>query len=1129
MRRAPNSWTAGSRREGGSSAGHSPMLRKSSPALSTQYENESEPRILPTLKDVGPLLDFLNDDDRPTIIVEEKRRTARVLYRNPAFDSFINRVSTQDTFDKWLQDMLQSDPFVEKVGSFCGEAWYSKPFRHAWRIMHCREIRETQVEDDSLGRRISGSNSQQSTWGDIVEGGRKLIDWTRSKDVSPNPWIQFLRNYHWETTTLGPITDWPEELRRLAVLIMSCPDPRMVYWGNDQAIVYNEAAASIIGQGHPEIMGTRFVDVWGEDIHARHMELVRHAIFEGRSEQANDFQAILEREGFVEETYWNIHLLPVPGPKGHTIAVINEYTESTASVFNEQRRQLLAKVNEHASAVESLAELWKCLLQDVDGNLGDSMYVSVYAADPGLDEKYHHEGSVGIDPKLATATVGMGDLALPPSLPDAFRHAKELQQLTRLSTEDGTLPLELAMNSAEAACILPISSMSGQQLAFVIVGLNPRRPYNEDMNLFFGHLSDSISKYAAIISLPEEQRQSKKFEELNLALTQQLRITALKAEKNEETFMRMSKNAPFGMYMYTTAGDPKFVNDSYLNLLSLTREEFAEKAATGLAWRDTVYHEDVELIARTWESLATAKTPTKVEYRMNTKPKNPGEDAGWQWVENISFPELDEEGNIVTIMGWLYDISHRKLTEALMTQRLEDALENKRASERFIDMTSHEIRNPLSSVLQLADEITHLISPPMTPTITMPSETAETILDAAQTILLCAQHQKNIVDDVLTISKLDSNLLVITPDKVDPIELIRKSLKMYEAELLRADIKAVLEVQKSYKDMCLTSVMLDPSRLLQVIINLLTNAIKFTKDLSNRNITIIVCASKTPPTGQDQGLTFAPPRQKPSLLPQPASTEWGSGEEVYLQFTVKDTGKGLTKDEMSLLFQRFSQGNPRTYKQYGGSGLGLFISKELTELQGGQIGVHSDAGLGSIFSFFIKAKRAPEIQKRPVSPAIKRKWSSDISNIPSLMGSTTQSMKPNGLTKTAEPLHVLIVEDNAINQRVMAQQLRRIGCIVATADHGLDALAFLATTKFYHGSANIPLSIVLMDLEMPVMDGLTCISRIRELERSGDIVQHVPVIAITANARNEQILTALDAGMDEVVSLIVFDVWLVIE
>ena len=108
------------------------------------------------------------------------------------------------------------------------------------------------------------------------------------------------------------------------------------------------------------------------------------------------------------------------------------------------------------------------------------------------------------------------------------------------------------------------------------------------------------------------------------------------------------------------------------------------------------------------------------------------------------------------------------------------------------------------------------------------------------------------------------------------------------------------------------------------------------------------------------------------------------------------------------------------------------------------------------------------------------------------------------------------MEDNVINQRVMSQQLSRLGCAkVYTANHGLEALDFLATTTFYNG--DIPLSIVLLDVEMPVMDGLTCARRVRELEKMQVITKHVPICGITANARTSQIDSCIEAGMDEVV------------
>jgi CheY-like chemotaxis protein len=134
---------------------------------------------------------------------------------------------------------------------------------------------------------------------------------------------------------------------------------------------------------------------------------------------------------------------------------------------------------------------------------------------------------------------------------------------------------------------------------------------------------------------------------------------------------------------------------------------------------------------------------------------------------------------------------------------------------------------------------------------------------------------------------------------------------------------------------------------------------------------------------------------------------------------------------------------------------------------------------------------------------------------------------PTAQSTQVTDLHVLLVEDNAINQKILAQQLRKTGCAkVHVADHGLDALELLSTTTFFKsaGVEQIPLSIILLDVEMPIMDGLACARRIRELERTQEITRHVPIIGITANARVEQIASCIEAGMDEVVVSDVKDV-----
>lgn len=279
MHRAPNSWTAGSR-------------------LEEEWPPSSADSLLETQTDLRPLLEHLLDDDRPTVIIESLSRRPRIVWRNDAFETCIKESKEKVDFERWIEALTAGPVVDETLSRFGNKRWFSKPLRHAWRIVQGRNIDE--VNDPPQRPRLSSHTSQPSTWGDLLsEGGRRLIDWTReSVDITTYPaWIKFIHGYDWASTELGAMKDWPEELCRLAVIIMSCPDPRMVYWGFNQAILYNEAAAEIIGYRHPSIMGKRFIDVWGPDIHQRHIELLKAAIFNGRSDQATNFRAIVERNG----------------------------------------------------------------------------------------------------------------------------------------------------------------------------------------------------------------------------------------------------------------------------------------------------------------------------------------------------------------------------------------------------------------------------------------------------------------------------------------------------------------------------------------------------------------------------------------------------------------------------------------------------------------------------------------------------------------------------------------------------------------------------------------------------------------------------------------------------------------
>lgn len=194
-------------------------------------------------------------------------------------------------------------------------------------------------------------------------------------------------------------------------------------------------------------------------------------------------------------------------------------------------------------------------------------------------------------------------------------------------------------------------------------------------------------------------------------------------------------------------------------------------------------------------------------------------------------------------------------------------------------------------------------------------------------------------------------------------------------------------------------------------------------------------------------------------------------------------------------------------------------------MHGGAIGFASQAGVGSTFSFYIKSRRSnpspPESVTSAAATLSIRAQETMLNNRSRDENDEPPRLATPLLDSQVPPsdLYVLIVEDNLVNQRVLAKQLRNIGMHVAVANHGGEALDYLRSTTYCTTETFAhPLSLILMDWEMPVMDGLTCVRNIRQLQIEGVVRGHVPVIAVTANVRSEQVEVAMTAGMDNVIS-----------
>lgn len=990
-----------------------------------------------------------------------------------------------------------------------------------------------------------------------------FFDWTRlpMSDNLP-PHIKFAKSFNWANTSLGPIEEWPADLRGMCNLIMASPHPAAMYWGPDHVAIYNEAYVMLAGNKHPELMGSRYQDAWKEIWHVI-SGVFSVAMSSAQATMKDDDCLFMTRNGFMEETYFSWSIIPLIGDDGSVVGLYNPAFEKTRRKIAERRMLTLREIGERTAAARAVSDFWSLMLEGFEVNEYDAPLVIVYSLNEAEDsdvassasstaaaaKQCRLEGTLGV-PRGHPCAPEIIDLRHDKiGFSSVFKQAINAERPIVLSVENGTLEESLFHgiqwrgfgDPSRVVVVAPIRPTTGEStLGFIVMGANPRRPYDEDYDLFMQLLSRQLATtIASVVLFEEEIKKGERAAQLaaqdRIDLTNQLAVRTQEAVESENKFTRMAELAPVGMFIGSEDGTIIFANEAWYRLSSFPAGKFV-----GDEWITYVKEEDREAAWGVWQKMLTKKCAVDTEFRWKTPWRDKFGNMNDTWVLASSSPELDENGNITRIFGSVTDISSQKFAETLQRKRMEEAITLKQQQERYIDVTSHELRNPLSAILQSSDSlISGLEELKMTDGGRSRREDVDTMIESAQTITLCAQHQKRIVDDVLTLSKLDSAMLLVTPIDTQPEKIAKRTVRMFEGESQTVDIQLNVQIDKSFRNLNVDYVRLDPTRLSQVLINLMTNAIKFTTTQEKRIIKVHLAASKEKPSAEaNYNLTYIP-SHAPKDKDVTAAPAWGLGEPLYIHFAVSDTGRGLDEQEKKQLFQRFSQANPRTHVTYGGSGLGLFISRELVELQGGEIGVASEPGKGSTFAFYVKARRS----QAPVSGSAEdvmdvhhiasRKSSTNASKLSRMSNRasasddslTSSQAGPMALARSkqnAAGLKVLIVEDNLINQKVLAAQLRKLGCIISVANHGGEAIEQIKKSSFYKHvdstTAGNEIDVVLMDLEMPVMDGMTCARTLRAMQKSGDLTRHIPVIAVTANAREEQIKNTFEAGIDDVVS-----------
>lgn len=412
---------------------------------------------------------------------------------------------------------------------------------------------------------------------------------------------------------------------------------------------------------------------------------------------------------------------------------------------------------------------------------------------------------------------------------------------------------------------------------------------------------------------------------------------------------------------------------------------------------------------------------------------NRAKDGSLYWIDTAIVPLKDDHGKIVRYISVRVDVTKHKNVEEKLRHAMGAVETAAEAKSRFLANMSHEIRTPMNSILGM----TRLL---------MQTKVDDRQLDYASNILRSSQHLLTIINDVLDLSKIEAGKIKLIVQDFDLQEILDDVSSQFSHQLNDKEITLgfdiSLDISQSFHG--------DSLRLSQILLNYVSNAFKFTE---KGKITIGVQILEKDELG------------------------------CLVKFDVKDTGIGISKDQIDHLFQSFSQVDTSTTRKYGGTGLGLAVSKELAELMGGSVGVESELGKGSVFWFTARLGQGGKVMNK--KPA--------------------QQLPQD--TDQLKAFCILVVEDNELNQRVAKEFLEYNGATVEIASNGKEAIDMLRDNE---GRFDC----VLMDVQMPVMDGVEATRQIRLDTKLCNTL----VIAMTANVDAKDRKLCSDVDMDDFIA-----------
>ena len=543
--------------------------------------------------------------------------------------------------------------------------------------------------------------------------------------------------------------------------------------------------------------------------------------------------------------------------------------------------------------------------------------------------------------------------------------------------------------------------------------------------------------------------------------------------------------AGHGAWLWNLDDGSAWYSSTFRKILGFSHDQFADRFES---FASHVHPDDIGRVHHAVATHLDGESEFDLEFKMRTNEQR------WRWVR-VRGRIVVEEGHSNVMMGtmteWPLSAGRDRLA-ASASDQLAAALHDQSKSSRELEKSKSDLQNQ-NQDLQHAREkaeaaatsmslflanMSHEIRTPMTAILGFAEVLSEEQANPADqsfaigAIRRSSENLLTIINDILDLSKIEAGGMGVEIVSCAPLSTIQDAVALMQAQALAGGLELFMELKAPVPEIIET----DPTRLSQILMNLIGNAIKFTE---HGGIKVVVDLTKEKLEPRiDQDSSDAPPA------------------DIRLRIQVMDTGIGINDAQRNRLFQRFTQADPSTTRRFGGSGLGLTISRHLSRMLGGDITISSEVGLGSVFTVEVGIGNAgPHKMVSILPPYPHEKLNLKLKN----------AAASNNPTQSKNKITVLVAEDGEDNQRLIVHHLSRAGMKVIVANNGLEAVDLAVAAQKQSRAPDV----ILMDMQMPIMDGYEATLKLRELGWRGAIV------AITAHAMTGDRERCTQAGCDD--------------